>query len=108
MKLFGRKIGRGQPLFLVAGPCVIESRENALATAVQLAAISQSLDVLIIYKSSFDKGNRTSGRSFRGPGLHEGLEILQMIKAQGFEIEKLLENPKRLAPNSRPTLLVRK
>ena len=82
MKLFGRKVGRGQPLFLVAGPCVIESRENALATAVRLAAIGEALDVLIIYKSSFDKGNRTSGSSFRGPGLDEGLEILQMIKAQ--------------------------
>ncbi len=79
MKLFGRKVGRGQPLFLVAGPCVIESRENALATAVRLAAIGEALDVLIIYKSSFDKGNRTSGSSFRGPGLDEGLEILQMI-----------------------------
>ena len=82
MKLFGRKVGRGQPLFLVAGPCVIASRENALATAVRLAAIGEALDVLIIYKSSFDKGNRTSGSSFRGPGLDEGLEILQMIKAQ--------------------------
>jgi 2-dehydro-3-deoxyphosphooctonate aldolase (KDO 8-P synthase) len=77
--VFDRPVGRRQPIFLIAGPCVIESRENALSTAARLAEIAQSLGLLVIYKSSFDKGNRSSGNSYRGPGLEEGLRILDDV-----------------------------
>ena len=80
MKLFGRTIGPTEPFFLIAGPCVIESRESALQIAVKLREIAEQLDLLVIYKSSFDKANRTSNESYRGPGLIEGLDILQNIK----------------------------
>ena len=60
MSLFSQPIDHKQPLFVIAGPCVIESRENALSTASRLAQIASTLDILIIYKSSFDKGNRLS------------------------------------------------
>lgn len=82
MSLFSKPIDRKQPLFVIAGPCVIESRENALSTASRLAQIASTLDILIIYKSSFDKGNRSSGSSFRGPGLDGGLKILEEVKAE--------------------------
>lgn len=82
MSLFSKPIDRQQPLFVIAGPCVIESRENALSTASRLAQIASTLDILIIYKSSFDKGNRSSGSSFRGPGLDEGLKILEEVRAE--------------------------
>ena len=82
MSLFSKPIDRKQPLFVIAGPCVIESRENALSTASRLAQIASTLNVLIIYKSSFDKGNRSSGSSFRGPGLDGGLKILEEVRAE--------------------------
>jgi 2-dehydro-3-deoxyphosphooctonate aldolase (KDO 8-P synthase) len=82
VSLFSKPIDRQQPLFVIAGPCVIESRENALSTASRLAQIASTLDILIIYKSSFDKGNRSSGSSFRGPGLDEGLKILEEVRAE--------------------------
>ena len=82
MNLLGRQVGRQQRLFLIAGPCVIESRDNALATASRLAQIGSALDILVIYKSSFDKGNRSSGLSYRGPGVDEGLKILQEVKTE--------------------------
>jgi 2-dehydro-3-deoxyphosphooctonate aldolase (KDO 8-P synthase) len=69
-------------LFLIAGPCAIESRELAIDTAGQLKAIAASLGVPFIYKSSFDKANRSSGSSFRGPGLDGGLRILDEVRAQ--------------------------
>ncbi len=82
MKLCGFKAGIDQPLFLIAGPCVIESEQLALDTAGQLKAIAAELGIPFIYKSSFDKANRTSSKSFRGPGLEEGLRILQAVKDQ--------------------------
>ncbi len=78
----GFTAGLDQPLFLIAGNCVVESRESALETAGQLAEISRELDFPLIYKSSFDKANRTSLSSFRGHGLEGGLRILQEVKQQ--------------------------
>lgn len=78
--LCGREIGGARPLFFIAGPCVIESLEHALECADQIAAIAERTGALIIYKSSFDKANRSSSGSYRGPGLSEGLEILREVK----------------------------
>ena len=74
-------IGGGRPLALIAGPCVIESEPHAQSIATALADITRRLNVPFIFKASFDKANRTSGRSFRGPGLAEGLRVLAAIKA---------------------------
>lgn len=80
MQLCGFEIGLDKPLFLIAGPCVIESEHMALTTAEQLKKITEDLNIPFIYKSSFDKANRTSSSSYRGPGLAEGLRILQKVK----------------------------
>ena len=80
MQLLGHPIGLDQPLFLIAGPCVIESETLQLRTAETLKAIADRLGILLIFKSSFDKANRTSGSSFRGPGLDEGLHILAKVR----------------------------
>ena len=80
MQLLGHPIGLDQPLFLIAGPCVIESETLQLRTAETLKAIADRLGILLIFKSSFDKANRTSGSSFRGPGLDEGLRILAKVR----------------------------
>jgi 2-dehydro-3-deoxyphosphooctonate aldolase (KDO 8-P synthase) len=82
MRLCGFEIGLDRPLFLIAGPCAIESRELAIDTAGQLKAITGALGVPFVYKSSFDKANRSSGASFRGPGLDEGLRILEEVRRQ--------------------------
>ncbi len=82
MKLCGFDVGLGKPLFLIAGPCVIESRQMAMDTAGKLKDICNELQINFIYKSSFDKANRSSGKSFRGPGMDEGLRILGEVKAQ--------------------------
>lgn len=82
MQLCGFEVGLDQPLFLIAGPCVIESEQLALDTAGQLKEITSKLGIPFIYKSSFDKANRSSHASFRGPGLDEGLRILQTVKDQ--------------------------
>ncbi len=82
MKLCGFEAGIDQPLFLIAGPCVIESEQLALDTAGQLKSLTDELGIPFIYKSSFDKANRTSSKSFRGPGVEEGLRILQAVKNQ--------------------------
>ncbi|HEY5634083.1 MAG TPA: 3-deoxy-8-phosphooctulonate synthase [Burkholderiaceae bacterium] len=82
MQLCGFEAGLDRPLFLIAGPCVIESRQMALDTAGALREITSALGVPFIYKSSFDKANRSSGASFRGPGIDEGLEILAEVKAK--------------------------
>src|SRR5476651_2905361 len=74
------KIGLDQPLFLIAGPCVIESEQLAIDTAGQLKEITQRLNIPFIYKSSFDKANRSSHQSFRGLGIEKGLQILQLVK----------------------------
>ncbi|MGA8054374.1 MAG: 3-deoxy-8-phosphooctulonate synthase [Burkholderiales bacterium] len=80
MKLCGFEAGLDQPLFLIAGPCVIESRELAFETAGQLLAICRELGVPFIFKSSYDKANRSSGKSFRGLGMDKGLEILVDVR----------------------------
>ncbi|GAA4642138.1 3-deoxy-8-phosphooctulonate synthase [Pontixanthobacter gangjinensis] len=82
MKLCGKDIGLDQPFFLIAGPCVIESEEMAMRTSEAIKKITDDLGIHFIYKSSFDKANRTSGTSFRGPGLDEGLEILAKVKRE--------------------------
>ncbi|WP_028454448.1 3-deoxy-8-phosphooctulonate synthase [Chitinilyticum litopenaei] len=82
MKLCGFDVGIEHPLFLIAGPCVIESQQMALDTAGQLKEITTELGIPFIYKSSFDKANRSSGKSFRGFGIDEGLRILAEVKQQ--------------------------
>lgn len=82
MKLCGFDAGLEFPFFLIAGPCVIESRQMALDTAGQLQEITARLGIPFIYKSSFDKANRSSGTSFRGLGMDKGLEILAEVKKQ--------------------------
>jgi len=81
MKLCGFEIGLDRPFFLIAGPCVIESRQMAFDTAGQLREIAADLGIPFIYKSSFDKANRSSGASYRGPGMEEGLQILADVRA---------------------------
>jgi 2-dehydro-3-deoxyphosphooctonate aldolase (KDO 8-P synthase) len=82
MELCGFNAGIDQPFFLIAGPCVIESEALAIDTAGQLKEISAALGVPFIYKSSYDKANRSSYMSFRGPGVEEGLRILQQVREQ--------------------------
>ena len=82
MKLCGFEVGLQRPLFLIAGPCVIEGREFSLETAGRLKEITSRLGIPFIYKSSFDKANRSSIGSFRGPGMEEGLKILESVRAQ--------------------------
>lgn len=80
MKLCGFEVGQDQPIFLIAGTCVIESRQMAMDVAGTLKEITAALGIPYIYKSSFDKANRSSGSSFRGPGREKGLEILADVK----------------------------
>jgi 2-dehydro-3-deoxyphosphooctonate aldolase (KDO 8-P synthase) len=82
MKLAGFEVGLDKPLFLIAGPCVIESEQLALDTAGFLKELTQELNVPFIYKSSFDKANRSSHESFRGLGLERGLQILEKVRQQ--------------------------
>jgi len=82
VKLCGFDVGLNHPLFLIAGPCVIESEQMALDTAGKLKEICQELGISFIYKSSYDKANRSSGKSFRGFGLDAGLKILDKVKKQ--------------------------
>ena len=82
MKLCGFEVGLDRPLFLIAGPCVIESLQLQLDTAGRLKEITSRLGMNFIFKSSFDKANRTSASSFRGPGLEEGLKVLAEVKRQ--------------------------
>ena len=82
MKLCGFEAGLDRPFFLIAGPCVIESRQMAFDTAGRLKEITTELGIPFIYKSSFDKANRSSGTSFRGLGMEKGLEILAEVKKQ--------------------------
>jgi 2-dehydro-3-deoxyphosphooctonate aldolase (KDO 8-P synthase) len=80
MQLCGREIGLNHPLFLIAGPCVIESEALVMAVAERMRTLADESGLLVIFKSSFDKANRSSGSSFRGPGLHEGLRILEKVR----------------------------
>jgi len=80
MNLLGRQVGLDQPFFLIAGPCVVESEELQLRTAERLKGITEKLGIQFIFKSSFDKANRSSDKSFRGPGMEEGLRVLEKVK----------------------------
>ena len=82
MKLCGFDVGLEQPFFLIAGPCVIESEQLQMDTAGALKEITDALGIPFIFKSSFDKANRSSGMTFRGPGIEKGLEILAKVKRQ--------------------------
>ena len=82
MKLCGFEVGLDKPFFLIAGPCVIESREMAHDTAGRLKEITAKLGIPFIYKSSFDKANRSSGKSFRGLGMDNGLKILESVRKE--------------------------
>ncbi len=82
MKLCNFEVGLNKPLFLIAGPCVIESEQLALDTAGQIKEICLKLGIPFIYKSSYDKANRSSGKSFRGFGMDAGLKILDKVKTQ--------------------------
>ena len=82
MKLCGFEVGLDNPLFLIAGPCVVESRQLQIDTAGRLNEICRPLGIPLIFKSSYDKANRSSGKSFRGLGMEEGLKILGEVKRQ--------------------------
>lgn len=82
MKLCGFDVGLNQPFFLIAGPCVIESEQLQMDTAGTLKEITSALGIPFIFKSSFDKANRSSGSTFRGPGIDQGLEILAKVKRE--------------------------
>ena len=99
MILCGREITATSPLFVIAGPCVIESEEHSLRVSSALAEIAERLGILLIFKSSFDKANRTSGASFRGPGLHEGLRILEKVRAEtGLPVLTDVHEPAQAQP----------
>ena len=102
MELLGRKVGLDEPLFVIAGPCVIESEALVLGVAERLKAIAERLGLLIIFKSSFDKANRSSNKSFRGPGLDEGLRILEKVRAEtGLPLLTDVHMPSRSARRRR-------
>ncbi|HQR99248.1 MULTISPECIES: 3-deoxy-8-phosphooctulonate synthase [unclassified Polaromonas] len=82
MKLCGFDVGLDQPFFLIAGPCVVESEQLQMDTAGTLKEITASLGIPFIFKSSYDKANRSSGTTFRGPGMEKGLEILAKVKRE--------------------------
>ena len=82
MRLCKFDTGAGQPLFLIAGPCVVESEQLALDTAGQLREMTAALGIPFIYKSSFDKANRSSHASYRGPGVEQGLAVLEKVRKQ--------------------------
>src|SRR5688572_26550363 len=80
MKLCGFDAGLDQPFFLIAGPCVVESEQLQMDVAGKLKEMTAELGIPFIFKSSYDKANRSSGKSFRGPGMEKGLEILAKVK----------------------------
>src|SRR3546814_890718 len=99
MKACGFDIGLEHPFFLIAGPCVIESRELAFDTAGRLKEITARLGIPFIYKSSFDKANRSSGKSFRGLGIDEGLKILADVRDQvGVPVLTDVHEAEQVAP----------
>ncbi|MFN3887890.1 MAG: 3-deoxy-8-phosphooctulonate synthase, partial [Aquabacterium sp.] len=81
MKLCGFDVGLQHPFFLIAGPCVVESEQLQMDTAGTLKEITSALGIPFIFKSSYDKANRSSGSSFRGPGMDKGLEILAKVRS---------------------------
>ena len=90
MKLINFNVGIDQPLFLIAGPCVIESEDMTLRVAEELKSVCIKLEVPLIFKSSFDKANRSSNSTFRGFGMEEGLRVLEKVKAQ-FDLPVLTD-----------------
>ena len=99
MLLCGREIGLDRPLFLIAGPCVIESEALVLAVAERLRALADETGLLVIFKSSFDKANRSAASSFRGPGLDEGLRILAKVRdATGLPVLTDVHEPAQVGP----------
>ncbi|MGD8828176.1 MAG: 3-deoxy-8-phosphooctulonate synthase, partial [Gammaproteobacteria bacterium] len=82
MKLCDFEVGLDQPLFLIAGPCVVESEQMAMDTAGELKELTERLGIPFIYKSSYDKANRTALGSYRGPGIEEGLRILGEVRSR--------------------------
>ncbi len=93
------RCGKGQPLLLIAGPCVIESEELCLTVARELRSLQDRLGIPIVFKASFDKANRTSVTSFRGPGLHAGLRILEKVsKTAGLPVTTDIHWPEQAAP----------
>jgi 2-dehydro-3-deoxyphosphooctonate aldolase (KDO 8-P synthase) len=99
VKVGNYECGPGHPLLMIAGPCVIESESLILDVAKRLAEIAADLEMPLVFKSSFDKANRTSIHSFRGPGLEEGLEILAKVKEQtGLPVTTDIHEPAQAAP----------
>jgi 2-dehydro-3-deoxyphosphooctonate aldolase (KDO 8-P synthase) len=93
------RVGRGQPLLVIAGPCVIENRDLTLSIAEHLAALAARLTVSLVFKASFDKANRTSLDAYRGPGLEAGLRILDEVKkATGLPVTTDIHEPPQAAP----------
>ena len=82
MKVGRAEVGPGHPLLLIAGPCVIEGEAQTLAAARKVADVAQRQGLPAVFKCSFDKANRTSGKSFRGPGLTQGLRVLAKVKQE--------------------------
>jgi 2-dehydro-3-deoxyphosphooctonate aldolase (KDO 8-P synthase) len=92
-------LGLGHPLVLIAGPCVIESRDHALKMAEQIAAVTHKLGMPYVFKASYDKANRSSIDSFRGPGLEEGLRILHQVRERvGVPVLSDIHEPRQAAP----------
>ncbi|AWW73672.1 3-deoxy-8-phosphooctulonate synthase [Erythrobacter sp. KY5] len=99
MILCSHQVDAKSPLFVIAGPCVIESEAHSLGVAQTLADIAERLGILVIFKSSFDKANRTSGASFRGPGLDDGLRILEKVRSEtGLPVLTDVHEPAQAAP----------
>ena len=93
------RVGRGEPLLLIAGPCVLETRELALTIAESLAATAERLQIQLVFKASFDKANRTSAGAFRGPGVDEGLNILDDVRrATGLPVTTDIHESVQAAP----------
>jgi len=99
MNLLGRAVGLDRPFFLIAGPCVVENEELQLRTAERLKAIADNLGIFFIFKSSYDKANRSSDKSYRGPGMDEGLRILERVRdALGVPILTDVHDIPQIAP----------
>jgi 2-dehydro-3-deoxyphosphooctonate aldolase (KDO 8-P synthase) len=95
----GLRVGAGQPLLLIAGPCVIESEAHAIDTAIEVRDIAARAGVQYVFKASYDKANRTSLRSFRGPGLDEGIRVLARVReAAGVPILTDIHEPAQAGP----------
>ncbi len=101
MELCGRQVGLGERLFLIAGPCVIESEKLCLTVAEHLRRLADRLDILVIFKASFDKANRTSSESFRGLGFDTGLKVLEKVRTEtGLPVLTDVHTVDQIAPVS--------